>query len=64
MIKELQTVISSDETKKLALLQDDNRYEVRTSFYTPVGYSLVAQTFDNLEEAEEYFNYKKIRINK
>ena len=56
MIKELQTVISSDETKKLALLQDDNRYEVRTSFYTPVGYSLVAQTFDNLEEAKEYFN--------
>lgn len=62
MIWELQSVISSDETKKLALLKDGNRYEVRTSFYTAAGYAAAGQTFDNLKDAKEYFYNKKKHI--
>lgn len=57
-MEELKRTWNADETKKLSLLKDGDRYEVRISYYTEAGYALVSTTYKTREEAEEAYNQK------
>ena len=57
-MEELKRTWNADETKKLSLLKDGDRYEVRISYYTEAGFARARTTPKTSAEAEEAYNQK------